>query len=66
LKQTSLGKWRARRTHGVDHLEDALKHAAFTDIVVGAHQLNGLALDRRVLLLLKRRADLAEALAAAT
>jgi hypothetical protein len=55
----------ARRTHGLDHLEDALAHAAFADLVVGAHQLEGLALDQRILLLLERRAGLAEALAAA-
>src|SRR5262245_6404729 len=53
------------RTHGLDHLEDALAHAAFTDLVVGAHQLQRLALDQRILLLLERRAGLAEALAAA-
>jgi hypothetical protein len=46
----------ARRAHGLDHLEDALAHAAFADFVVGAHQLERLALDQRILLLLERRA----------
>src|SRR5215212_4891863 len=55
----------ARHTHGLDHLEDALANAAFTDLVVGAHQLERLALDQRILLLLERRAGLAEALATA-
>ena len=52
----------AGRSH--DHLEDALADAAFADLVVGAHQLQRLALDQRILLLLERRAGLAEALAA--
>src|SRR5919109_1245540 len=55
----------ACRTYGLDHFEDALAHAAFADLVVGAHQLERLALDQRILLLLERRAGLAEALAAA-
>ena len=54
----------ARRTHGLDHLEDALAHAAFADLVVGPHQLERLALDQRILLLVERRAGLTEALAA--
>src|SRR5829696_6874997 len=55
----------AGRADGLDHLEDALADAAFADLVVGAHQLQRLALDQRILLLLERRAGLAEALAAA-
>src|SRR6476661_4588774 len=56
----------ARRTHRLYHLEDALAHAALADLVVGAHQLERLALDQRILLLLERRGRLAEtALAAA-
>src|SRR5215216_7688557 len=55
----------AGRADGLDHLEDALADAAFADLVVGAHQLERLALDQRILLLLERRAGLAEALAAA-
>src|SRR5262245_42461158 len=55
----------ARRTHRLHHLEDALAHAAFPDLVVGTHQFERLALDQRILLLLEGRAGLAEALAAA-
>jgi hypothetical protein len=47
-----LGVTRGARS--LDHLEDALGHAAFTDLVVGAHQLQRLALDQRILLLLER------------
>ena len=35
----------AGRTHGLDHLEDALAHAGLADLVVGPNQLEGLALD---------------------
>src|SRR5216683_527781 len=52
--------------HGLDHLEDALAHAGLADLVVGAHQFQGLALDQRILFLLERRAGLAEALAPTT
>src|SRR3979409_2107379 len=52
--------------HGLDHLEDALAHAGFADLVVGPHQFQGLALDQRILFLLERRAGLAEALATTT
>src|SRR5258707_14527350 len=52
-------------SHSLDHLENALAHAALTDLVVGAHQLERLALDEGVLLLLERRAGLPEALSAA-
>src|SRR5215471_618672 len=55
----------ARRTHGLHHLEDALAHAAFADLVVGANQLERLTLDQRILLLLEGCAGLAEALAPA-
>src|SRR5690349_5496274 len=37
----------------LDHLEDALAHATLADLVVGAHQLERLALDQRILLLLE-------------
>src|SRR6185312_6564885 len=50
---------------GLDHLEDALAHAVFADLVVGPHQLQRLALDQRILFLLERRGGLAEALLAA-
>ena len=50
----------AGRADGLDHLEDALAHAALADLVVGAHQLERLALDQRILLLLERRGRLAE------
>src|SRR4029077_6845265 len=56
----------AGRSHGLDHLEDALAHPGFADLVVGAHQFEGLALDQRVLFLLERRASFAEALAPTT
>src|ERR1700687_80272 len=52
--------------HGLDHLEDALAHPGFADLVVGPHQFQGLALDQRILFLLERRAGLAEALAPTT
>src|SRR6266851_2815085 len=52
--------------HGLDHLEDALAHAGFANLVVGPHQFQGLALDQRILFLLERRAGLAEALATTT
>src|ERR1700759_1421067 len=51
--------------HGLDHLEDALADTALPDLVVGAHQLERLALDQRILLLLERGGGLAEALLAA-
>lgn len=44
---------------------DALAHLGLTDLVVGPHQFEGLALDQRVFFLLERRAGLAEALAPA-
>src|SRR5580765_7963673 len=57
----------ARRAHRLHHLEDALAYAALANLVVGAHQLERLALDQRILFLLERRGSLAEtALAAAT
>src|SRR5260370_13576652 len=56
----------AGRAHRLDHLEDALAHPRLADLVVGPHQLQRLALDQRILLLLERRAGLAEALAPAT
>src|SRR5258708_39580239 len=52
-------------SHGLDHLENALAHATLANLVVGAHQLERLALDEGVLLLLERRAGLTEALSAA-
>src|SRR5258708_35490186 len=48
----------------LDHLEDALADPALADLVIGANQLERLALDQRVLLLLQRRAGLAQALSA--
>src|SRR5258708_31996698 len=51
--------------HRLDHLEDALAHPRLANLVVSAHQLQRLALDQRILLLLERRGGLAEALAAA-
>src|SRR5688500_17516373 len=50
----------------LDHLEDTLAHAALANLVVGADQLERLALDQGVLFLLERRAGLAETLAAPT
>src|SRR5581483_6886167 len=47
------------------HLEDALAHAALANLVVGTHQLERLALDQRILLLLEGSGGLAEAALAA-
>jgi hypothetical protein len=40
--------------HGLDHLEDALAHPGFADLVVGPHQFQGLALDQGILFLRPR------------
>ncbi len=44
------------------HLEDALAHTRLADLVVGSHQLESLALDQRILHLLKRSCFLASTL----
>src|SRR5258708_1163690 len=49
-----------------DHFEAALAHPGLGDLVIGADQLERLALDQRVLLLLEGRCRLAEALAVAS
>src|SRR5258708_15134358 len=51
---------------GLGPPEDSVGHAVLADRVVGAGQVQGLALDQRILFLLERRAGLAEALAPTT
>src|SRR6266567_6401785 len=52
-------------THRLDHLEDALAHPRLANLVIGPHELERLALDQRILLLLEGRGGLAEAALAA-
>src|SRR5260370_35411904 len=50
----------------LDHLEDALAHSRFADLVVSPHQPERLALDQRILLLFEGRGRLAKTLPPAT